>query len=190
MTDDNSSEKPWGGRFTESTDAFVEAFTASIGFDQRLYRHDIAGSIAHARMLAHVGIITAEESERITGGLQDILADIERGDFAWSVSLEDIHMNIEARLIDRIGETGKKLHTGRSRNDKVATDLRLYLREEIDAVCAEIDRLQDGLLDLAGREADTIMPGFTHLQVAMPLSLIHISEPTRQLMSSRMPSSA
>jgi argininosuccinate lyase len=173
MTDDNSSEKPWGGRFTESTDAFVEAFTASIGFDQRLYRHDIAGSIAHARMLAHVGIITAEESERITGGLQDILADIERGDFAWSVSLEDIHMNIEARLIDRIGETGKKLHTGRSRNDQVATDLRLYLREEIDAVCAEIDRLQDGLLDLAGREADTIMPGFTHLQVAMPVTFGH-----------------
>jgi argininosuccinate lyase len=173
MTDDNSSEKPWGGRFTESTDAFVEAFTASIGFDQRLYRHDIAGSIAHARMLAHVGIITAEESERITGGLQDILADIERGDFAWSVSLEDIHMNIEARLIDRIGETGKKLHTGRSRNDQVATDLRLYLREEIDAVCAEIDRLQDGLLELAGREADTIMPGFTHLQVAMPVTFGH-----------------
>ena len=173
MTDDNSSEKPWGGRFTESTDAFVEAFTASIGFDQRLYRHDIAGSIAHARMLAHVGIITAEESERITGGLQDILADIERGDFAWSVSLEDIHMNIEARLIDRIGETGKKLHTGRSRNDQVATDLRLYLREEIDAVCAEIDRLQYGLLELAGREADTIMPGFTHLQVAMPVTFGH-----------------
>ncbi len=173
MTDDNSSEKPWGGRFTESTDAFVEAFTASIGFDQRLYRHDIAGSIAHARMLAHVGIITAEESGRITGGLQDILADIERGDFAWSVSLEDIHMNIEARLIDRIGETGKKLHTARSRNDQVATDLRLYLREEIDAVCAEIDRLQDGLLELAGREADTIMPGFTHLQVAMPVTFGH-----------------
>ena len=173
MTDNNSSEKPWGGRFTESTDAFVEAFTASIGFDQRLYRHDIAGSIAHARMLAHVGIITAEESGRITGGLQDILADIERGDFAWSVSLEDIHMNIEARLIDRIGETGKKLHTGRSRNDQVATDLRLYLREEIDAVCAEIDRLQDGLLELAGREADTIMPGFTHLQVAMPVTFGH-----------------
>jgi argininosuccinate lyase len=159
MTDDNSSEKPWGGRFTESTDAFVEAFTASIGFDQRLYRHDIAGSIAHARMLAHVGIITAEESERITGGLQDILADIERGDFAWSVSLEDIHMNIEARLIDRIGETGKKLHTGRSRNDQVATDLRLYLREEIDAVCAEIDRHHHARLHPpAGRHAGHLRP--------------------------------
>ena len=168
MSENTSSEKPWGGRFTESTDAFVEAFTASIGFDQRLYRHDIAGSIAHARMLAHVGIITAEESGRITGGLQDILADIERGDFAWSVSLEDIHMNIEARLIDRIGETGKKLHTGRSRNDQVATDLRLYLREEIDVLGSELTRLQAALLELAEREVDTILPGFTHLQVAMP----------------------
>ncbi|MEN8107783.1 MAG: argininosuccinate lyase [Pseudomonadota bacterium] len=173
MTDEKAADKPWGGRFTESTDAFVEAFTASIGFDQRLYRHDIAGSIAHARMLAHVGIITGTEYEKISDGLATILADIERGDFAWSVSLEDIHMNIEARLIDRIGETGKKLHTGRSRNDQVATDLRLYLREEIDAVCSELDRLQAGLLTLAEQEADTIMPGFTHLQVAMPVTFGH-----------------
>ena len=173
MSENTSSEKPWGGRFTESTDAFVEAFTASIGFDHRLYRHDITGSIAHARMLAHVGIISDEECDRIIGGLEGILADIEQGDFSWSVALEDIHMNIEARLIERIGDTGKKLHTGRSRNDQVATDLRLYLREEIDAVCGEIDRLQDGLLALARRESDTIMPGFTHLQVAMPVTFGH-----------------
>jgi argininosuccinate lyase len=173
MTDNNSPEKPWGGRFTESTDAFVEAFTASISFDHRLYRHDIAGSIAHARMLAHAGIISDTECGRIVDGLEGILADIDQGNFAWSVALEDIHMNIEARLIKRIGETGKKLHTGRSRNDQVATDLRLYLREEIDAVCTGIDRLQDGLLALASRESATIMPGFTHLQVAMPVTFGH-----------------
>jgi argininosuccinate lyase len=172
MTDDTST-KPWGGRFTESTDAFVEAFTASINFDQRLYRYDIAGSIAHARMLAHTGIITDDECTRIIGGLEDIQADIERGDFAWSVALEDIHMNIEARLIERIGETGKKLHTGRSRNDQVATDLRLYLRDAIDTLCAALRRLQSELVDLAEREAGTIMPGFTHLQVAMPISFGH-----------------
>jgi argininosuccinate lyase len=172
MTDDTST-KPWGGRFTESTDAFVEAFTASIKFDQRLYRYDIAGSIAHARMLAHVGIITDDECTRIIGGLEDIQADIERGDFAWSVALEDIHMNVEARLIDRIGETGKKLHTGRSRNDQVATDLRLYLRDAIDDLCTALRRLQTALVDLAERETGTIMPGFTHLQVAMPISFGH-----------------
>jgi len=173
MTDDNPSEKPWGGRFTESTDTFVEAFTASINFDQRLYRHDIAGSIAHARMLAHVGIISEAESTDIIAGLEGILADIEAGNFAWSVALEDIHMNIEARLIERIGETGKKLHTGRSRNDQVATDLRLYLRDEIDSLCPALNRLQMALVDIAEREADTIMPGFTHLQVAMPVSFGH-----------------
>jgi argininosuccinate lyase len=172
MTDDTST-KPWGGRFTESTDAFVEAFTASIKFDQRLYRYDIAGSIAHARMLAHVGIITDDECTRIISGLEDIQADIERGDFAWSGALEDIHMNVEARLIDRIGETGKKLHTGRSRNDQVATDLRLYLRDAIDDLCTALRRLQTALVDLAERETGTIMPGFTHLQVAMPISFGH-----------------
>ncbi|HSG11880.1 MAG TPA: argininosuccinate lyase [Gammaproteobacteria bacterium] len=172
MTDDTSS-KPWGGRFTESTDAFVEDFTASIGFDHRLYRHDIAGSIAHARMLAHVNIITDAEAGEIVEGLERILAEIEQGDFSWSVGLEDIHMNIEARLIERIGDTGKKLHTGRSRNDQVATDLRLYLRDEIDALAAAICRLRLALIDLAEREADSIMPGFTHLQVAMPVSFGH-----------------
>ncbi|MGD2055927.1 MAG: argininosuccinate lyase [Gammaproteobacteria bacterium] len=173
MIKDTTTEKPWGGRFTESTDAFVEAFTASIDFDRRLYRYDITASIAHARMLAHVGIITEAECSQIIAGLESILADIERGDFAWSVALEDIHMNIEARLIDRIGETGKKLHTARSRNDQVATDLRLYLRHEIDLLRAELRRLQAALLNLAEREVDTILPGYTHLQVAMPVSFGH-----------------
>ena len=173
MTDDSSPSKPWGGRFTESTDAFVEAFTASIDFDQRLYRHDIEGSIAHARMLAHVDIISGAECEKIIAGLEEIRADIDRGDFAWSIELEDIHMNIEARLIERIGETGKKLHTGRSRNDQVATDMRLYLRDEIDNLCAALTRLQSALVEIAERETDTIMPGFTHLQVAMPVSFGH-----------------
>ncbi len=172
MTDDTTS-KPWGGRFTESTDAFVEDFTASIGFDQRLYRHDITGSIAHARMLAHAGIITDAEAADIVDGLEQIRVEIEQGEFSWSVGLEDIHMNIEARLIERIGETGKKLHTGRSRNDQVATDLRLYLRDEIDDLAAALRRLQLALVELAEREADTIMPGFTHLQVAMPVSFGH-----------------
>jgi argininosuccinate lyase len=172
MTDDTTS-KPWGGRFTESTDAFVEDFTASIGFDRRLYRHDITGSIAHAQMLAHVGIISEAEAADIVGGLEQIRSEIEQGEFSWSVGLEDIHMNIEARLIERIGETGKKLHTGRSRNDQVATDLRLYLRDEIDELSTALRRLQLALIELAEREAGTVMPGFTHLQVAMPVSFGH-----------------
>ncbi len=173
MTDKSTRDKPWGGRFTESTDAFVEAFTASVTFDQRLYRYDIEGSRAHARMLAHVGVITTDERDAILGGLDSIEKQIEAGEFEWSISLEDVHMNIEARLTALIGEAGKKLHTGRSRNDQVATDLRLYLRDQIDAARAELLRLQTGLLELAEREADTIMPGFTHLQVAMPVTFGH-----------------
>jgi len=168
-----TSDKPWAGRFTEATDAFVEAFTASVGFDQRLYKHDIAGSIAHARMLAHVGVLTQAECDTIVSGLQAIQADIEQGNFNWSTALEDVHMNIEARLTESIGDTGKKLHTGRSRNDQVATDIRLYLRDEIDLISAELRRLQQGLLGLAEQEADTIMPGFTHLQTAQPVTLGH-----------------
>ncbi len=168
-----TSEKPWGGRFSEPTDAFVERFTASVGFDQRLYHHDITGSIAHATMLAEVGVLTTEECDRIIAGLNGVKEDIEAGRFEWSVSLEDVHMNIEARLTDRIGITGKKLHTGRSRNDQVATDIRLYLRDEIDVIAEELRRLQAGLLDLAEREADTIMPGFTHLQTAQPVTFGH-----------------
>jgi argininosuccinate lyase len=169
----DETHKPWAGRFTEATDRFVEEFTASVGFDKRLYRHDIAGSVAHARMLRHVGVLTATECESILKGLQNIQAEIERGDFAWSLSLEDVHMNIEARLIERIGIAGKKLHTGRSRNDQVATDIRLYLRDEIDALGLELRRLQAALLDVAEREADTILPGFTHLQVAQPVTFGH-----------------
>jgi len=173
MSDKPNTDKPWGGRFTESTDAFVEAFTASVGFDQRLYRYDIAGSRAHARMLARVGVITEADCDAILGGLDRIEQDIEQGNFNWSVSLEDVHMNIEARLTALVGEAGKKLHTGRSRNDQVATDLRLYLRDQIKAACEELLRLQQGLLALADREADTVMPGFTHLQVAMPVTFGH-----------------
>ncbi|KPK39652.1 MAG: argininosuccinate lyase [Gammaproteobacteria bacterium SG8_47] len=173
MTKQDSTDKPWAGRFTQPTDAFVEAFTASVGFDRRMYKHDIAGSIAHARMLAHVGVLSEAERDAIVTGLQDILLDIERGDFAWVVELEDVHMNIEARLTDRIGSVGKKLHTGRSRNDQVATDVRLYLREEIDALREQLGRLQHALVDLAEREAATIMPGFTHLQTAQPVTFGH-----------------
>jgi len=169
----DDTPKPWAGRFTEATDRFVEEFTASVRFDKRLYRHDIAGSTAHARMLQHVGVLSAAECEAIVKGLQEIQAEIDRGDFAWVLSLEDVHMNIEARLTERIGVAGKKLHTGRSRNDQVATDVRLYLRDEIDAIDLELQRLQRALLDVAERETDTIMPGFTHLQVAQPVTFGH-----------------
>jgi argininosuccinate lyase len=173
MTDKPSTDKPWGGRFTESTDAFVETFTASVSFDWRLYRYDIAGSRAHARMLAKVGVLTEAERDAILNGLDQIETDIEEGTFNWSVAREDVHMNIEARLTALIGEAGKKLHTGRSRNDQVATDMRLYLRDQVHAACAQLVRLQEGLLTLAEREADTVMPGFTHLQVAMPVTFGH-----------------
>ncbi|MYC59995.1 MAG: argininosuccinate lyase, partial [Gammaproteobacteria bacterium] len=133
----------------------------------------IAGSIAHATMLAEAGVLTEEEARQIVGGLEGIRADIEQGRFAWSVELEDVHMNIEAALTERIGEVGKKLHTGRSRNDQVATDLRLYVRDEIDAIRGLLGKLQSALIDLAEREADTIMPGFTHLQTAQPVTFGH-----------------
>ncbi len=167
------TNQQWGGRFSEATDAFVARFTASVDFDQRLYRQDIQGSIAHARMLAKVGVLTEDERDAIIRGLGEIRIEIERGEFEWSVALEDVHMNIEAALTKKIGITGKKLHTGRSRNDQVATDIRLYMRDEIDQILLEISRLQSGLLDLAGRNADTIMPGFTHLQTAQPVTFGH-----------------
>ena len=169
----DATVKPWGGRFSESTDAFVERFTASVSFDQRLALHDIRGSLAHAEMLARAGVLTDEEFGAISVGLADIRAEIEAGRFPWSVALEDVHMNIEARLTDRIGIAGKKLHTGRSRNDQVATDIRLWLRAEIDVICAELTRLQQALVALAEREAGTIMPGFTHLQTAQPVTFGH-----------------
>lgn len=166
-------EKPWSGRFSAPTDAFVEAFTASVSFDQRLYEYDIQGSIAHARMLAHVGVLTEAECTQIVEGLTSIVQEIARGEFNWSVALEDVHMNIETRLTQKIGVVGKKLHTGRSRNDQVATDIRLYLRDEIDRIVAELVRLISALAEVAEREAATIMPGFTHLQSAQPTTFGH-----------------
>ncbi|MFT7403468.1 argininosuccinate lyase [Zhongshania sp.] len=173
MSDKEPSIKPWGGRFSEATDQFVERFTASVSFDQRLYHHDINGSLAHAAMLEKVGVLTAKEVAEIQRGLEEIRAEILAGTFEWSVSLEDVHMNIEARLTDKIGITGKKLHTGRSRNDQVATDIRLYVRDELVLICTELSRLQLGLINLARREANTIMPGFTHLQTAQPVIFGH-----------------
>ena len=173
MSNDNNSSNMWNGRFTESTDAFVQAFTASVTFDQRLYRYDIEGSIAHAKMLKKVGILTKEERDSILDGLNTILQEIEDGSFTWSVALEDVHMNIESRLTQLIGDAGKKLHTGRSRNDQVATDIRLFMRAEIDFILEEIIRLQVGLIKQAKKHADTIMPGFTHLQVAQPITFGH-----------------
>ena len=174
MSEQTTVEKPWTGRFTEPTDAFVEAFGASVGFDQRMYKQDIQGSIAHARMLAHIKVLSEQERDDIIRGLTQIEAEIQAGDFPWSIALEDVHMNIEKRLTDMIGNTGKKLHTGRSRNDQVATDIRLYLRDEIDgAIVPELKRLQTALIELAEREAQTIMPGFTHLQTAQPITFGH-----------------
>lgn len=167
------SQPLWGGRFTQPTDQFVQEFTASITFDQRLYRYDIQGSMAHCRMLARQGILTTAEADQILAGLTDLLTDIEAGRFDFSVALEDIHMNIEARLIERIGPVGGKLHTARSRNDQVAVDIRLYLRDEIAAILAFLTRLQGALLDQAEANLDTLMPGYTHLQTAQPVLLAH-----------------
>jgi len=169
----NTTNQQWGGRFNEPTDAFVARFTASVQFDQRMYKQDIRGSIAHATMLEMAGVLTVEERDLIVNGLNEIQSDIEAGNFEWSIELEDVHMNIEAALTKKIGITGKKLHTGRSRNDQVATDIRLFVRDEIDLILAEITRLQQGLAELAEGEADTIMPGFTHLQTAQPVTFGH-----------------
>ncbi|WP_018141132.1 argininosuccinate lyase [Thioalkalivibrio sp. ALJ7] len=179
MTQDSAHDKPnaeaklWGGRFSEPTDAFVERFTASVDFDRRLYREDIQGSQAHARMLAKVGVLTEDEAAQILEGLDAIRDEIAAGDFDWQVGREDVHMNIEARLIERIGDVGKKLHTGRSRNDQIATDIRLWLRANIDDILRLIRVYQEGLVTLAEREADTVMPGFTHLQTAQPVTFGH-----------------
>ena len=167
------SKALWSGRFSEATDAFVTAFTASEHYDRRLYREDIRGSKAHARMLADCGILDEADARAIIDGLDAIAAEIEAGQFPWDPALEDVHMNIEARLTERIGDAGKRLHTARSRNDQIATDVRLWLRAEIDTCLALLRRFQHGLVDLAEREADTIMPGFTHLQVAQPVSFGH-----------------
>ncbi|PLY12564.1 MAG: argininosuccinate lyase [Desulfuromonas sp.] len=168
-----SKEKLWGGRFTQPTDKFVEEFTASITFDQRLYRYDIQGSKAHAEMLGRQGIIAVEEAQQIIAGLDTILADIEADKVEFSVALEDIHMNIESRLIERIGAVGGKLHTGRSRNDQVAVDIRLYLRDEIDTTLGYLAKLEDALIAQAETNLEVIMPGYTHLQTAQPVLYSH-----------------
>lgn len=169
----NQTSGMWGGRFSEATDAFVAEFTASVQFDQRFYKQDIQGSIAHATMLAKVGILTTQERDDIINGLTQIQQEIEAGTFEWRIDLEDVHMNIEHRLTERIGITGKKLHTGRSRNDQVATDIRLYLRDEIQSILTTMQRLQTGILTLAKQNTQTIMPGFTHLQTAQPVTFGH-----------------
>ena len=174
-TNANPADAPklWGGRFDESTDAFVEAFTASVQFDQRLYKQDIAGSRAHAEMLQQTGVLSSDDVAAINGGLDKITASIEAGEFDWSIAREDVHMNIEAALTELVGDAGKRLHTGRSRNDQVATDIRLYMRDACDQSAAELTRLMEGLLTLADNNSDTIMPGFTHLQTAQPVTFGH-----------------
>lgn len=169
----NNTEKPWGGRFTAPTDEFVEIFTESVSFDQRLAHYDIMGSIAHVRMLAKVDVITKKESEQIIQGLQKIEERINADQFSWSTKLEDVHMNIETALVEAIGDVGKKLHTGRSRNDQVATDIRLYCRDELDLICEKLNDVLNALVALASDHSDTIMPGFTHMQSAQPVTFGH-----------------
>lgn len=173
MTTEGLADKPWGGRFSAPTDAFVETFTASVTFDKCLAPYDIEGSIAHARMLAAGGILSQADATQIIAGLEDVAQAIAEDRFEWSVALEDVHMNIEHALVERIGEAGKKLHTARSRNDQVATDIRLYLRAQIDALRARLADLMAALVDLAEREAETLMPGLTHLQAAQPITFGH-----------------
>ncbi len=167
------SNRMWGGRFASGPDAVMEEINASIEFDKRLYRQDIAGSIAHATMLATTGILSEADKDDIIAGLEQVRGEIEAGTFTFSRALEDIHMNVEARLKDIIGDAAGRLHTARSRNDQVATDFKLYVRDAIDALIPQIEALQKALLARAEEEADTILPGFTHLQNAQPVSLGH-----------------
>jgi argininosuccinate lyase len=165
--------KAWSGRFAEPVDAFVQRFTASVAFDRRLALHDIAGSLAHARMLAAQAVISRADLKAIEGGLSKVRAEIRAGKFDWRVENEDVHGNIERRLVELAGDAGKRLHTARSRNDQVATDLRLWLRDEIDAIDGKLAALEDALLAQAARHAALVMPGFTHLQVAQPVTFGH-----------------
>lgn len=168
-----TKKKPWGGRFRQPTDKMVEEFTASIPFDRRLYKYDIEGSIAHCRVLGKAGIISPDDEDAIIDGLREILSDIEKGNFSFAAELEDIHMAIEKALIEKIGEPGERLHTGRSRNDQVALDLRLYLRDEAGRVLGLLGDLKSALVTIAEKELDTVMPGYTHLQKAQPVLLSH-----------------
>ncbi|MFO1386565.1 MAG: argininosuccinate lyase [Chitinivorax sp.] len=169
----NGAAKSWSGRFSEPVAELVKRYTASVDFDKRMAEFDIQGSLAHAQMLNKVGVLSAEDFAAIQNGMAEILEEIRTGKFEWSVDLEDVHMNIEKRLTDRIGDAGKRLHTGRSRNDQVATDIRLYLRSAVDGIIELAKELQRSLLDLAEKNADTVMPGFTHLQVAQPVTFGH-----------------
>jgi len=165
--------KGWSGRFSEPVDALVKRYTASVGFDKRLAEFDIQGSLAHAAMLAEQGIISRDDLSAIERGMTEILQEIRNGSFEWSLDLEDVHLNIERRLTEKVGDAGKRLHTARSRNDQVATDVRLWLRASVDDILGLIRQLQLSILDLAETHADTVMPGFTHLQVAQPVTLGH-----------------
>ncbi|MDF9408081.1 MAG: Argininosuccinate lyase 1 [Pelotomaculum sp. PtaB.Bin013] len=165
--------KLWSGRFQKETDCLVEDFHSSISFDKRLYKYDIKGSIAHAQMLGRTGIISAAESEELVRGLEEVLSDIDGGRVEFTVSAEDIHMNVEQLLTAKVGEVGKKLHTARSRNDQVALDIRMYVKDEIDQVGALLRQLQADLLSLAEKHMDTVMPGYTHLQRAQPVTFAH-----------------
>lgn len=165
--------KLWGGRFSKNTNELVDAFNASIDFDKRLYHEDIRGSIAHAGMLAKCGIIPAEDGEKIIAGLKDILADIEAGNFHFDVALEDIHMNVEARLTERIGSAGARLHTARSRNDQVALDMHMYMKSEVVEIAELLLKFEEALLTVAKKHEKTLMPGYTHLQRAQPITFAH-----------------
>ena len=169
----NKKSTAWSGRFNEPVAELVKKYTASVDFDKRLAEFDIAGSIAHANMLGAQGIISLDDVAKIEQGLAEILAEIQAGTFEWLLDLEDVHLNIEKRLTDKIGDAGKRLHTGRSRNDQVATDVRLWLRATVDDILVAIKKLQLSIVDLAEQHADTIMPGFTHLQVAQPVTFGH-----------------
>ena len=169
----NTSAKAWSGRFSEPVTELVKRFTASVTFDKRLAAADIEGSLAHAAMLAKVGVITPQDLADISRGMAQITEEIDAGSFDWDIAREDVHMNIEARLITLVGDAGKRLHTGRSRNDQVATDIRLWLRDEIDTLVARLRDLQVALVGVAEQHANTIMPGFTHLQVAQPVTFGH-----------------
>jgi len=175
MSDNQLANKSqaWSALFSEPMSDLVKRYTASVGFDQRLWRADIAGSLAHAEMLTAQGILSAEDHAAIQRGLGEIAAEIEAGQFEWKLDLEDVHLNIEARLTERVGIAGKRLHTGRSRNDQVATDVRLWLRGEIDEITGLLNGLQRVMVEQAAKHADVILPGFTHLQVAQPVSFGH-----------------
>ncbi len=174
MTDQFAKKsEAWSARFSEPVAELVKRYTASVEFDRRLAPHDIEGSLAHAEMLHAAGLLTAADLDAIRGGMATIRGEIERGEFAWSIDLEDVHLNVEKRLTDLVGDAGKRLHTARSRNDQVATDIRLWLRATLDEVVALLAALQSALVELADAHAGTIMPGFTHLQVAQPVTFGH-----------------